>query len=77
MIISLNFLLDWLLIFTSFNSFSEVLIFLHLELNSSISSFCLIVFIYFYMLGSLVTFPDIGQQSYVEMSYGGQQHTPL
>ena len=77
MIITLNFLLYWLLIFISFNSFSEVLIFLRLELNSSISSFCLIVFIYFYMLGSLVTFPDIGQRSYVEMSYGGQQHTPL
>ena len=62
MIITLNSLLDRLLTSTSF-SFLRFNFVLSFGTYSSISLFCQIICVYFYVLGRLVTFPDLGEMA--------------
>ena len=57
MVITLKSLSGRLLISTPFNSFSEVLPY------SSVSSFCLILCVYFYVLDRSFKFPDLEEEA--------------
>ena len=79
MTITLNSVLGRLLTSTSFSSFLEIFVLsIFLGMYSSVSSFCLILCLYFYVLGRSVTSPILEKWSFiVRILWGPAAHFPM